>query len=159
MVSHVTDDKNITVCGSILTLLPAIFVINILLLRFMTKWNPNHKSLGMINDFLWYNFLSSVTCDFHASENIFSQAKHHKKKKHKTMHKCVHYSFVLQKTNSNTNSKANWYLRNHTSFCALVSRVVWQKWWTYTLHKSCMVHLQILKLRTWQNFTWVTHKN
>ena len=45
MVSRVTDDKNITLCGSILTLLPVIFVINILLLQFMTKQNPTHEGL------------------------------------------------------------------------------------------------------------------
>ena len=56
MVSRVTDDKNITLCGSILTLLPVIFVINILLLQFMTKQNPTHEGLGMCNDFLWYIF-------------------------------------------------------------------------------------------------------
>ena len=56
MVSRVTDDKNITLCGSILTLLPVIFVINILLLQFMTKQNPTHEGLGMSNDFLWYIF-------------------------------------------------------------------------------------------------------
>ena len=47
MVSRVTDDKKITVCGSILTILPAIFVINILLLQFLTKQNPVHEGLGM----------------------------------------------------------------------------------------------------------------
>ena len=56
MVSRVTDDKNITVCGSILTVLPAIFVINILLLQFWTKQNPIHEGLGVSNDFLWYIF-------------------------------------------------------------------------------------------------------
>ena len=56
MVSRVTDDKNITLCGSILTLLPVIFVINILLLQFMTKQNPTHEGLGMSNDFLRYIF-------------------------------------------------------------------------------------------------------
>ena len=56
MVSRVTDDKNITLCGSILTLLPVIFVINILLLQFMTKQNPTHEGLGMSNDFLGYIF-------------------------------------------------------------------------------------------------------
>ena len=58
MVSRVTDDKNITLCGSILTLLAVIFVINILLLvlQFMTKQNPTHEGLGMSNDFLWYIF-------------------------------------------------------------------------------------------------------
>ena len=66
------------------------------------------------------------------------------------MHKYVHYSFVFQK--SNTSSKANWHLQNHITFCTLVSRVIWH------CIKSCMVHLQILELRTWQNFTWATHK-
>ena len=36
MVSRVTDDKNITLCGSILTLLPVIFVINICLVILST---------------------------------------------------------------------------------------------------------------------------
>ena len=48
MVSRVIDDKNITLCGSILTLLPVIFVINILLLQFMTKQNPTHEGLGRV---------------------------------------------------------------------------------------------------------------
>ena len=116
----------------------------------MTKQNPTHESLGMSNDLLWYIFCHP----WHATP-IFSQAKHHKKT-HKTMHKYVHYSFVFQK--SNTSSKANWHLQNHITFCTLVSRVIWQKWWTCTLLKSCVVHLQILELRTWQNFTWATHK-
>ena len=56
MVSRVTDDKNIALCGSILTLLPVIFCDKDINVTVYDLTKPTHEGLGMSNDFLGYIF-------------------------------------------------------------------------------------------------------